>query len=197
MWLDIQDESQIMPASVASIPAATLQDDNDPLLRPTVQELASEIETHYNEHDYTSIVIAGEGEPTLRMCALQQLARRIQQLHPNVPLRVTTNGLVGMRNDSQNDCDNTAASLKDCGVHSVSVAIMTHDADQYNQLMEPISSTSKSAHACVVNFMKSAIRVGLSVEATAIDRPDVDKVKTTEFVSSIGVDTLRWRTYFP
>jgi hypothetical protein len=117
--------------------------------------------------------------------------------------------------------------LSSCGISSVSVAMMTADPLQYNTIMQPLlgplpsrdtetttsttktscggstsssaqDSSAKTAHDRVCQFIQSAVQVGLQVETTGVDRPDVDKEQAEALSLSLGVTTpFRWRPYFP
>jgi TatD family-associated radical SAM protein len=160
-------------------PIAQIEQEQD--RRPTKQELLDEIKPLLSSA--TSIVLAGEGEPTLRRETLYQLSQSLKQ-QSSLPIRVVTNGLL---------------SFPLQYVDSVSVALMTHDPLQYDKLMKPVSSTGTSvacAHEQVCSFIQEAVQSGLSVEATAVERPEVDKEKTLALALELGVK-LRWRPYFP
>jgi hypothetical protein len=133
--------------------------------RPTVDELLAEIvsaitSTTNNTSNVIikSIVIGGEGEPLLRYNTLLLLIRKIKQHFRNtnnsvidnnnnssttkkmttttkipIKIRLTTNGLV--------DPSHAVActrQLYDAGLDAVSVTLMTHDAKQYQNLMQPL-----------------------------------------------------------
>jgi len=65
--------------------------------------------------------------------------------------------------------------------------------------MEPIG-TIEDPHGIVCDFVRAAVDAGgdgMSVEVTAVDRPDVDRTRTEELAARLGVSELRWRSYFP
>ena len=189
-----------------------------------------------------SIVLSGEGEPTLRFDDMLELVQRIksfttntlplsssqqqQQQQQPVAIRLTTNGLVTATTTTTNSNNSNISipqRLKDCGISQVSVGLMTWDAKQYNDLVRPVlprtiknnnnpknnddpknndndGTTTVDAFDIMCKFIKDAVQVhGLDVETTAVDRPDVDKVKTEMFASkTLGVtNPVRWRPYFP
>jgi Zn-dependent peptidase ImmA (M78 family) len=67
--------------------------------------------------------------------------------------------------------------------------------------MEPrdiVDGIIEDAHERLCSFIASALACDLQVELTAVERPDVDKVKTQELATQLGVTTqVRWRPYFP
>ena len=111
-----------------------------------------------------------------------------------------------------------ATFLRDAGVDSVSVALMTGGPDQYVALMEPVTAVGEcdsggaplGAHSRVCAFIAaSAALDDFDVEVTAVDRPDVDHAATEELAARLlgssrseaerggGRPIVRWRPYFP
>ena len=127
---------------------------------------------------WNSIVIAGEGEPTLRWKSLLSLTTLVSTNHREnyKSLRLTTNGLIAEKD--------AAKQLKDAGVDSVSVALMTSDPDEYQDLMTPMEY---GAHQKVCNFVQSAISAGLDVEVTGVESNLVDKTKVENLAKHLGV----------
>ena len=83
----------------------------------------------------------------------------------------------------------------------LSIPLMTHDPDQYDQLMQPLVHVNDSAnsrpHERVVRALIRAIAAGVVVDVTAVDRPDVDRIRTEALAESLGVTTgVRWRRWY-
>jgi hypothetical protein len=215
LWLDYQDTPQKLPPAsedscVASIPI--------PSQRPTVQELVDEVHVQVSGKPNVdwNIIVAGEGEPTLRLDALMELIHRLtdvlrHQCHGSSCLRITTNGLVDSIGTKQllEACTmasslETSGSARSVPAVTLSVALMTHDADQYNQLMQPLFLTTEhskasivSPHDRVIAFIRQALSAGIDVETTAVERSDVDQTLTNQLSASLGVvHPVRWRPYF-
>ena len=189
-YLDTQEGAQKLPERPESIAVKDENcDDNNPI---TMNMLQEEIDSYLRNDKLrpNSLVFAGEGEPTLRLDEMLELVGSLQQAHTSEalpPIRVTTNGLR----------PNIVSRLKDGGVSRVSIALMTADPTQYDQLMNP---SQEKGHDKVRQFIQNSIEIGLEVEATAVDRDDVDKTATQELAKSLGVDAedvqVRWRPYF-
>lgn len=176
-----------------------------PKMRDIRNEIQDRIRQQQQQQTTTNaidaIVFGGEGEPTLRlddMLHLIETLRRDSDGAPLPPFRLTTNGLVASPEDA-------ARRLADGGVSSVSVALATGDADQYDDIMVPVPHSARgsegagrgSAHAQVCGFVRRAVAAGLEVEITAVDREDVDRGKLRELVrSTMPSCTIRWRPYF-
>lgn len=153
---------------------------------------------------YDSLVIAGEGEPTLRLSTLLSVVRqpiRSSCFGYTTPstIRVVTNGLGDAVPGNSNGVS-CARQMKEAGVSGVSVALMTASADQYDEFMVPClpDALSTPAHDVVCDFICDAMDAGLDVEVTGVDRVDVDKAATEELAEKLGVvSPVRWRPYFP
>jgi molybdenum cofactor biosynthesis enzyme MoaA len=210
MYLESQEGPQKLPAPDEKEQRCTdsffleYNPDIVPTLLEELQETHASIE---------SLIIAGEGEPTLRLTELLELVRAFKTIDGNeeTTIRLTTNGLVNVNDDIDNDNDNdndngiarVAESLHQAGVSHISVALMTANADQYNtELMQPVvvvgrKKSNTSGHDTVCQFIREALRAGLQVETTAVDRPDVDKEATEALSRELQVTTpVRWRPYF-
>jgi hypothetical protein len=230
MYLDSQETRQKLPAALDPIPALPVlppnnnnddDDNNGNIRRPSVQDLVTEIHEQLQRCQqpnsntstttmFDSIVIGGEGEPTLRLDDLVELVEKLKAstsesassassslLIP--PIRLTSNGLVA-------DADTVVQTLVRSGITSVSVALMTADADQYDSLMSPVlllvndtenEKGGGAAHGRVCRFIQQAVQAGLEVEITGVDRTDVDKETTEALARSLKVSSpVRWRPYF-
>lgn len=239
-YLDTQDGSfqlpppapSTLPESASSSTASTALDEGGhltPQKQPLVQDLFQEVRQHFlvnvsqrNQQGKSSktesIVFSGEGEPTLRLEDLLELATMIRDDEAirmpydsedgsSPSLRLTTNGLIDPpRSSSVGSKPPATQRLVDAGISHVSVALMTHDADLYDSLVQPTTTVLVNnddnimrAHDRACRFIEDAVQVeGLDVETTAVERADVDKAKTEALSASLGVTTpVRWRPYFP
>lgn len=176
--------------------------------RPSTLTIINEVRSRLDtlSVDYDQVVIAGEGEPTLRMDALLAISRAVRDYsddnstnkgrkHPAV--RVITNGLCyGIPNlgYSPNNLDRDGIvipvhrnailrDMTDAGVTRLSVALNTANRHEYDVLMEPSCHTGGSvrpgtAHDLVCELIVEATKIGMDVEITGIDRPGIDKIET-------------------
>jgi hypothetical protein len=187
--------------------------------RPSMEELIREVEWRLEQsksssaRGMTTIVVAGEGEPTLRLHALMQFIEELRPFNnPSQPiqLRILTNGLLSTTK--------TLQLLKVCCKNpyvpvEFSVALMTHDSKQYCDLMNPLipnnlgkdehDLSDPSPHMAVQQFVHAVVAQQtkhegtLSIEVTAVDRPDVNTTLTNQFAASLGVTKpVRWRRYY-
>lgn len=133
----------------------------DDFLQPSIETLVSEVHSRLeNENEnnpqnkFQQVVIAGEGEPTLRMDALLAVARSVQSLRntqTKLPVRVITNGLCyGIPNFGYSPFNNQRSSvilpmhrhviLRDilqAGITHLSVSLNTANRHEYDSLMRP------------------------------------------------------------
>ena len=185
MHLDTQEGPQRLPEAydrIQEVSPSTGSSSRSSCRLPAISDLVDEIQSRLQETSFDSVVIAGEGEPTLRLDDLLDLAQQLHRRNAKIPIRLITNGLVTTRL-------NVAQTLAEHGVSKVSVALMTADAHQYQQLMQP---TVQNAHETVCKFIQQSIQAGLDVESTAIDRPKSTKNEPKRFQSR----NSKWRHPF-
>jgi hypothetical protein len=206
MYLDIQETKQKLPPPLEA--TKELRPPSEERL-PTIQDLFREIQQEVvssakKGNQWNSIVFAGEGEPTMRLEDLLALAELLGNnigkgsiTVPCPPLRITTNGLIlPLASSSLLSYDNIPQRLYDSGITKVSVALMTADPQQYQELMMPLLD---NAHLRVCNFIQQAVAVpGLDVEITAVEREGVVNKEATEALSDslLVTNPVRWRPYF-
>jgi 4Fe-4S single cluster domain len=203
-WLDTVDFPQKVPASLE--PVAWLKDvDDASARRPTADELWEEIRPRLQQDPSLQVVFAGEGEPLLRLSTLLRLAQSIKHESSASAIRITTNGLVPEVEPPGNETIETATarSLAGAGVRSLSVALMTHDPDQYEEIMQPVlvatdNPKRRRPHDRVCDMIRAGLTAGLEVEVTAVEAPLVSKSSLERFAAeSLGATLpVRWRTYF-
>jgi len=146
------------------------------------------------------IAFAGEGEPTLKPAELLYLSRKIRNSFSSLQkIRVVTNGIVH---------ESAVELFRSYGINSVSVALMTSDPIRYGKIMGTsalennldtrLDREKLSCHNLVCRFIASAVKNGLDVEVTGVQRADVDTDATTTFViRNFGYHLpIRWRPYF-
>jgi len=188
MYLDTQTTKQKLPPPMELL-SALPQVDNPRL--PSIEDLTNEIlEECRRRPDYSSIVFAGEGEPTLRLNDVVRIAVNLKESGVEMlpPLRLTTNGLI-------QSPESVVKQLKDANILSLSVSLMTADPHQYDELMTPVIP---DGHETVCILIQVATTTGLDVEITCVDRPDVDKSMAENLARVLNVsEPIRWRVFFP
>ena len=96
---------------------------------PTADEVCASIEA--NLGDCTELVFCGYGEPTERLDTLLEVARRFRAVHPEVPIRVNTNGL------SDLIAGEPTAHRFEGLVDTVSISLNAATAEEYVALCRP------------------------------------------------------------
>ena len=164
---------------------------SDPLWlerEPTVDETVAAVESAAVErHD--ELVFCGYGEPTERLDDLLAVAARVKTAHPDLPVRLNTNGLSDLIAGRP-----TAARFKGL-VDVVSVSLNAATAEEYAALCHP--KFGLSAYPAILAFTRE-IRayvptVMMTVVATA-DFTDAKRAACEAVCAAIGVP-LRVRAY--
>jgi len=185
-WLDTQECNQMLPE-------ATNRNKEQCRFSSSIKEmLQTEIDIQLQQKQksddhWKEIKFGGEGEPTLNLQTLEALTKEFSSRFENVNIKVMTNGLT--------EEANVPEALKDWGVSGVSVSLLSHDSQQYNELMEPLV---ENAHEKLCTFIENCVACNLDVELTSIDRPGIDKQEVQALATNLGVNgEIRWRTFFP
>lgn len=155
-----------------------------------------------------AIVIAGEGEPTLRLGTILNIARGLRadsavtteetliEKDDIIPMRLVTNGLplAEMKGTYRKII---LSQLKDEGITEMSVALMTSCPRQYENLMQPLVRID-CIHEKLCETIRDAIEVGMDVELTGVEHDFVNKKLASELAIELGVKKpFRWRSFFP
>ena len=96
---------------------------------PTPDEVCESIEKNFG--GCRELVFCGYGEPTERLDALLEVAARFKRTHPEIPIRVNTNGLSDLIAGKS-----TAHRFKDL-VDTVSISLNAPTAEEYVALCRP------------------------------------------------------------
>ena len=125
-------------------------------IEPSISSIVDEVSSRLgHDPDFDQVVVAGEGEPTLRMDALLAVAKRVGDGERRLPVRVLTNGLCyGIENlgYSPRNADRSGVvmpmlrhvilrDMMEAGVSRLSVALHTENRHKYDILMEPCCHT--------------------------------------------------------
>ena len=111
---------------------------------PTADEVSASIEA--NLGDCRELVFCGYGEPTERLDALLEVAARFKAAHPDIPVRVNTNGLSDLIAGAP-----TAPRFKDL-VDTVSISLNAPTAEEYVRLCRP--KFGAAAYPALLKFAK-------------------------------------------
>ena len=134
---------------------------------PTADEVCESIEA--NLGDCRELVFCGYGEPTERLDALLEVAARFKKTHPDIPVRVNTNGLSDLIAGEP-----TAHRFKGL-VDTVSISLNAPTAEEYVALCRPkFGSASYPALLKfaeeVKDFVKDVILTVVGTEALTSEK---------------------------
>ena len=125
---------------------------------PTPDEVCAAIER--NLGDCTELVFCGYGEPTERLDALLEVAARFRKSHPDIPIRVNTNGLSDLI--AGEPTAHRFAGLVD----AVSISLNAPTAEEYVALCRP--KFGAAAHAALLKFAGEVKRFVPNVTLTVV-----------------------------
>ncbi|KAA8496960.1 hypothetical protein FVE85_0689 [Porphyridium purpureum] len=183
----------------------------EPGYEPSGAELASALvdaqtSTAFQAWDRKNVVLAGGGEPLLCLKPLDDLLS--SPVAAAYSFRLVTNGLFPRKLVRQHLAGR---------ISSASVAVNGHDDLSYRMIMEPDEAVVRTCHelnmtydrspgttqtdgvcalAVVQDFVRECRAVGISVDVTCVDRPNVVDLAAVEaFAVSVGAG-FRTRQYF-
>lgn len=126
---------------------------------PTADEIVAAAEAA-EPGRFREIVFCGYGEPTERLDTVLEVARRLKSLHPDLPIRVNTNGLSDLIAGAP-----TAARFAGA-VDRLSVSLNAATAGEYLELCHP--RFGLGSYEAVLGFAAEAKRHVLSVVLTVV-----------------------------
>lgn len=162
---------------------------------PTVEEVIDSLEQNLVGGDVpgapqiTEVIFCGYGEPTERLPELLEVAKHVRTNHPELKIRVNTNGL--------SDLIWNRSTAADFGglVDTLSISLNTDDSEEYFNVCHP--KFGPESYAAILKFARDAAGTVLKVVMTIVDEPVTPKAKQEkcrEIAESLGA-TLRIRPY--
>lgn len=158
---------------------------------PTVEEVIESLEKNLAAEGtkITEVIFCGYGEPTERLEDLLKVAAYIREKHPELKIRVNTNGLADLIWGRS-----TAADFKG-KVDTISISLNTDNEEEYNNVCHP--KFGLESYKAMIKFAKDAVKAVPKVVMTIVDEPVTSKEKQEkcrEIAEGIGA-TLRIRPY--
>ena len=156
---------------------------------PTADEVCEAIEA--NIGDCTELVFCGYGEPTERLDALLEVAGRFKKSHPDIPIRVNTNGLSDLIAGAP-----TAHRFQGL-VDTVSISLNAPTAEEYVALCRP--KFGAAAYPALLKFAEEMKGVVPTTVLTVVGTDALTSEKEAvcrRIAASLGV-TLRVRHFVP
>lgn len=151
--------------------------------KPTSEQIVKAAE---QERNFSEVVFCGLGEPTMRLKELLEVAAAMKTRGHRV--RLDTNGHGSLINKT-----NAPAKLAGL-VDKVSVSLNASDPETYIKLCKP--DRGAEAYQAMIDFIRDSIRLGIAVEASVVDLPEVDIEACRQLAAQWGA-TFRIRRYSP
>jgi len=154
---------------------------------PTADEAFQAIEAKLKGRK--ELVFCGFGEPTERLDVLLEVARRVREAHPELPIRVNTNGLSDLIHGKP-----TAAMFEGL-VDAISVSLNAATPEEYVVLCRP--KFGLASHAAMLRFAADARQYVRHVVLSVVRTPDLTPEREAacrRVAESVGVP-LRIRTF--
>ena len=156
---------------------------SEPSVDFTVSCILEEDRTKFDE-----LVFCGYGEPSVRLHDAVEVAKRVKQIYPDLPIRINTNG----HSDLIFGFD--TAPLYEGAFDTVSISLNTPSAEKYCSMCHPVyGSCSFDALLTFAKNVKKYVRnTVLSVVRETLTERELSEC--FEIADGIGV-TLKVRTY--
>ena len=136
---------------------------------PTADEVCDSIEKNFG--NCRELVFCGYGEPTERLDVLLEVAARFRKTHPDIPIRVNTNGLADLIAGEA-----TAHRFKDL-VDAVSISLNAPTAEEYVTLCRP--KFGAAAYPALLKFAEEVKGFVKDVVLTVVGTEDLTLEKET------------------
>lgn len=99
----------------------------------SADEILRELYKELDDATDKEIVFCGYGEPLIRLDTILEVAGEVKNSHPNIKLRVNTNGQAKLLYHTRN----VAKELKDVGVDSISISMNAENSEKYFEMCRP------------------------------------------------------------
>lgn len=190
----LRGPSFVMPADSGFSKLADMHGNED--VEPTSDDIFTAVDNAFesgrvavSSMESEPVTFAGYGEPLLRVGTICDAVKQIKDNRHGALIRIKTNGLI--LND---DSTSVAQTLKDVGVDQVSISLLSDNPKQYQEIMKP---QNKATFSDVCSFIITCAEVGLDVECTAVESPDVQMPNVRSLAMALGATSFRSVKYFP
>ncbi len=152
---------------------------------PSIEEIKKAVD-EFDFTGYNELVFCGYGEPTNALENLIETARYVKAKHPEIKLRLNTNGLGDLINKKP-----IAKELSQY-IDSVSISLNTCTAEKYNEVCRPIF---KNAYDAMLKFAKESKNYFRHTQFSIVDTiPAEDIEECKRIAHSMGI-YLKIRKY--
>lgn len=146
---------------------------------PSLEDILHELELEFLEGPAGEVVFVGFGEPTMRLDEVIGVAEWLKLRR--IPSRLDTNGHGQLLHPERDVVRELAAA----GLGAVSVSLVAHNSEVYNQLCRPMFSKSYRA---VLKFAQDCLAEGLKVTLSVVELPEVDIEACRSIAEKMGAD---------
>lgn len=146
---------------------------------PGTSEILAELERAFLDGPAAAVVFAGLGEPTMRLDEVLEITEWLKLRR--IPSRLNTNGLSALINPGRD----VPGELARAGLDAVSVSLVAHNSEVYNQICRPIYT---KAYREVLRFSERCIAEGIDTELTVVELPEVDLGACRSIADRMGAD---------
>ena len=166
---------------------------SDPLWlehEPTMQEMQEDL----NQRDllkYQEIVFCGYGEPTMRIDFACELAQWLKSLHPEICIRLNTNGLADIYAPSEKG---SASELVSKYFDKVSVSLNGGDTETYLRVTRPKNSPENAYHT-MLKFARDCKNAGIDTSFTVVNVISPEEIQLAQQVADDLQIPLHVRDY--
>jgi radical SAM enzyme (TIGR04100 family) len=152
---------------------------------PTIDEIKKAVDD-FDFTGYKELVFCGYGEPTNALDNLIETAKYVKEKHPDIKLRLNTNGLGNLINER--------SITKDLSryIDSVSISLNTCSSEKYDEVCRPIFP---NAYEAMLEFAKEAKESFGHTQFSIVDTiPKEDIEECEKIAENMGI-YLRIRKY--
>jgi len=146
---------------------------------PTLEEILRELELAFLEGPADEVVFVGFGEPTMRLDEVLKVCEWLKLRR--VPSRLDTNGHGQLLHPGREVAHKLAAAA----LGAVSVSLVAHNSEVYNQLCRPMFS---KAYRAVLKFAEDCLKEGMKVALSVVELPEVDIEACRNIAEKMGAD---------
>lgn len=153
---------------------------------PTVEE----IKNLFSEYDWSKvaeIVFCGFGEPTMRLDDLLFVASWLKSVHPDVPIRINTNGLADLVHG-----EDTARRMEGL-IDTLSISLNASNKEEYLRLTR--NPYGLSSYESMLKFARNAKKYVPHVVMTVVDIIGEEEVAACQKICDDQGLFLRVRPY--
>ena len=152
---------------------------------PSIEEIKSAVEK-CSLADYSEIIFCGYGEPTCRLNELIETAKYMKEKHPEVLLRVNTNGLGELFNKKP------IAEEMAKYIDAVSISLNAPTAERYQEVTQPCF---ENAFPDMLAFAEKAKKLFSSVQFSVVSIISQEEIDASQKLADEMGIPLKVRIY--